>query len=156
DAARMAEDDRGANVFRVEDVLHGERVGPVSRQQLGHALVDLVQSRCERIARARANHAAFDKGDGPKPVSLYDTVSGGRRARIDAEDDHPSTFAISATSMSKFAQTFCTSSRSSIVSRSLSSESASLPATCTVFFGTIANSASATVTPLPLSAVCTT
>ena len=60
-----------------------------------------------------------------------------------------------ATSMSKFAQTFCTSSRSSIVSSSLKSASASLPAICTVFFGTIASSASTISTPLFFSAVCT-
>src|SRR5262249_47746254 len=132
DAARVAEHHCGPHVLRVKNVFHGERVGRVAREELAHAVVNLPQPRGEWIARARADGAAFDKGDEPRPVSLYDTIPGGRGAGIDAENDHPSTFAISATSMSKFAQTFCTSSSSSIVSSSLSNESASLPATCTV------------------------
>ena len=57
--------------------------------------------------------------------------------------------------MSKFASTFCTSSRSSICSSSLRSESAAAPSTFTVFFGTQASSASVATSPA-LSSACFT
>src|SRR5215213_7899424 len=122
--------------------------------ELRYAVEDFLQAAGKGIARPRANHSAFDKGDEPEPVSLHDTITGVRRSGVDPENNHPvpPALAISATSTSKFAQTFCTSSRSSSVSRSLKSESASFPSILTVFFGTIASSASAIATPFALRA----
>ena len=157
DASRVPEDDRGANVLRVEDVLDRERVWPVTREQLGDAVVDLEQpSRravrapaCEsrRIRQGRRAQARLPSRHRSRCSPFQDRFRG--RSSASAILRHPSTFASSATSMSKFAQTFWTSSRSSIVSISLNSDSASLPAICTVFFGTIASSASRRRFPLP-------
>src|SRR6185437_7616087 len=122
----------------------------MTREQLGHSVVDFCESRRQWITRARADHAAFDQADETEIVGFHDTVPGVRRAGVDAEDDHLRQ-TISVTSMSKFAQTFCTSSRSSIVSISLSRDSASLPSTLTVLFGTIVSSASAISMPADLS-----
>ena len=76
--------------------------------QLGDAVVDLAQPRGERIARARADHAALDERGTSPARRRARRRSRCSPSRIDAEDDHASamlviasTFASSATSMSK-------------------------------------------------------
>ena len=59
----------------------------MAREQLRYAFIDLVESIRERVARSRADDAAFDKRDGPLAVSLYDAVAGRRSAWVDAEND---------------------------------------------------------------------
>src|SRR6185503_5946567 len=132
-----------AHVAGVEHVFHREHVGCVALQQLAHAVVDLAQARGEGIPRLRANHPAFDQRRAGRIVRANDAIPGQLSAGIDAEHDH-ALAAMSATSMSKLAHTFCTSSSSSISSMSLSSVSAVLPSTLTVLFGTMTTGSAST------------
>jgi hypothetical protein len=106
------------------------------RNELGDAVVDLAQAGGKGIARSCADDTALDQRRDAAVVASDDPVARVRGAWIDAENDQ--TFAISETSMSKFAQTFCTSSSSSSDSMSLRSVSASLPSSFTVDLGSIA------------------
>src|SRR5205814_8539663 len=109
---------RCADVLRIEHVFHRDGVGPVACDQFGERFVDVAQPGGERVARARADHAAFDEREVVGAiVRPHNAVPGGGGAGIDAEDDQPA-LAISPTSISKFAQTFWTSSSSSIASSS--------------------------------------
>jgi hypothetical protein len=74
------------------------------RYELGDAVVDLAQAGGQGIARSRADDTALDQRRDAAVVASDDPVARVRGAWIDAEDDQ--TFAISETSMSKFAQTF--------------------------------------------------
>src|SRR5262245_12082864 len=153
DAARVPEYHGGPDILRVEHVLDRERGGPMAGNELGDAVEDLAEPSGQGITWSRANDAAFDQRCDAAVVASDDPVARVRGAWIDAEDDQ--TFAISETSMSKFAQTFCTSSSSSSDSISLRSVSASLPSTFTVDFGSIAISASCAATPFFSSALFT-
>ena len=104
DAARVPEDHGGPDILRVEDVLDGERRGTVTCNELGDAVVDLAKSGGKGITWSRANHSALDQSRAAAVVASDDPVARVRGAWIDAEDNQ--TFAISETSMSKFAQTF--------------------------------------------------
>jgi hypothetical protein len=85
-AARMAEDERGADVARVEHVLHRHRLGPVSRDELAHAVTDVLQSLASGRSALRADHAAFHEL--VRRARAHHAVAGDGGAGVDAEDQH--------------------------------------------------------------------
>src|SRR5207253_7492173 len=147
-AARVSQRHGRPHVTCIEHVLDRQHARRVAAQQLAHAFIYVAQARGQRIFRLCPDDAAFHErhrvGIGP----VDDAVSGDLSPGIDAQDDH-ALAAMSATSMSKFAHTFCTSSISSTSSMSLRSCSAALPSTFTVVFGTITTGSTSTnVIPL--------
>ena len=84
----MTQDDRCANVSRVEDVLHRQRIRTMAHDQLGDAVIDLAQARGQLVAWTCANHAAFEQADQAKAIVANDAVARVGGAWIDAEDDH--------------------------------------------------------------------
>ena len=92
--------------------------------------MDARETMWKRVARRRGNRAAGHEVM-PASIRLHATVTGALGAGIDAEDSHASEASISFSSMSKFAQTCCTSSWSSMASISRSICCASLPTSFT-------------------------
>jgi len=143
DSARMPENDCCPDVSGVKHVFNRQHVWMVSLDQVNDAIVDVSQTLGEWVTRPRTNDAALDEhGLAWTCHASYHAVPSGRRAGVEAQDRHAR--AMSATSMSKFASTFCTSSSSSSSSRSLTSDSAVFPSTRTVVFGIHATSLSTT------------
>ena len=92
--------------------------------------MDAGEAMRERIAGGHRDGAAGHQAMAAA-VRLHATVAGALRAGVDAEDSHASEASISFSSMSKFAQTCCTSSWSSSASNSFSICCASLPCSFT-------------------------
>src|SRR5690242_21135627 len=84
----MAEHHGGAHVPRVEDVLHRERIGPVSLYEFLYTFINLAQARGQRIAGARADHAAFHQRRKTDATAAHHAIAGVRRPRVDAEYEH--------------------------------------------------------------------
>src|SRR6202022_1945654 len=90
-AARLPEHNSCSHVARIEDVLHRERIGFVSRDQLADTFMYLSQSSGQWVSRSRANDAALDERGRPAAAGPSDdAVPRTGRARIDAEDEHVS------------------------------------------------------------------
>src|SRR5687767_3457311 len=126
DAARVSELQRAPGVDGVKQALDGDALGTAGGEPRDQLAVDPGKTLRERIAGERRDDAAGDKLMAP-PVGLHAAVAGALGAGVDAENSHASDASISFSSMSKFAQTCCTSSWSSIASNSLSICCASLP-----------------------------
>ncbi len=109
DAARFAQLQRAARVARVKNVLDGDAVGPVAREQRRQPLVDGVQL----VRKCRARRAGERPADDERIAAadpLDAAVAGAARAWIDPEDPHANEASISFSSMSAFDQTFLESS----------------------------------------------
>src|SRR5687768_11721466 len=123
DPPRVAQHYRRLHVARVEDVLDRHDVRVVTLDQLSDALMNLVKAGGKGIGRRGPDDTALDQGCRVAAIAADDAVSRDLRSGIDAENDH-ALAAMSATSMSKLPQIFCTSSSSSTSSMSFSSCSA--------------------------------
>ena len=76
-----------AGVAAEVEVLDRERRRLVLADQVAHARVDIGEPALERLARARLDHAAVERGE-PRPVREHHAVARVRGAGVDAEDDH--------------------------------------------------------------------
>src|SRR5262249_56733023 len=81
-------------------------------EERGEPRVDVEELVGKRGQPGRANGAARDDTVA-RPVGLDAAVAGAVGAGVDAEDPHASEASISFSEMSKFDETFCTSSWSS-------------------------------------------
>ena len=108
-AARMAKLQRAADVPRVKQRLDGHAVGTIRREERGQLVMNARQTLGKGFVRGRRDGAAGNEVM-PAAVRLHAAVAGALGAGIDAEDSHASEASISFSSMSKFAQTCCTSS----------------------------------------------
>src|SRR5439155_19418246 len=125
-----AELQRAAHVHRVKQILDRDGVGPAFPDQRGELHVDFEELVGKRGERRRADGAARDDPVA-RPVGLHAAVTGAIGAGVDAEDPHASEASISFSEMSKFDETFCTSSWSSSPSISLTICCAALPSSFT-------------------------
>src|SRR6185503_10372957 len=160
DPARVTELQRAADVGGVKDVFDGDAVRAACTEQRRQFRVDTCEPVREGVARRRGNRAAGDEMM-TASIRLHASVAGALGAGIDAEDSHPSTWlgvtlsgssldftrgdpelvegskghareaSISFSSISKFAQTCCTSSCYSMASIRRSICCASLPVSLT-------------------------
>jgi hypothetical protein len=109
DAARVAEAQRAAGIHRRKQVLHRHAFGTHGGQQGGKLAMDPREARGEGVGRLHPDRATAHEPMASS-VGLDAPIAGALRARIDAEDPHAREASISFSSMSKFAQTCCTSS----------------------------------------------
>src|SRR5690348_4731669 len=129
DAARVPQLQRAARVGRMKQVLDGHAIGAAGRQMTRKLAVNARETLGEAVAGERRDRSAGNKVMSAA-VRLHAPEAGALGAGIDAEDSHASA-SISFSSISKFAQTCCTSSWSSIASNSFSICWASLPVSLT-------------------------
>ena len=125
-AARLSELEGGGGVFREEDFFHRGFRGPMEKDQVGELAMDPEESVGERRLAFEPDHAPRDGRDGVPP-DVDDPVSGPQRSRIDPDDPPQPNASMSSSEMSKFAQTFWTSSDSSRAFIILSIVSAGFP-----------------------------
>src|SRR5439155_4105923 len=156
-ASRLAEDQRGTRVLRVEDVLERNDLRTVKEQFAREAFMERAQPILDRAARGHLEDAVRQVAHAGAAGILDDAEAAVPRTGIDPEDLHctrDSIAAISSSGISKFAWTCCTSSFSSRFSTSRSTFSAVSPETCTVLFGKYAIFGAPTGS-LPSRALCT-
>src|SRR5262249_8978062 len=109
DAARVTELQRAPHVHRVEQILDRHAVRVAVAQQLAQAPMDVLQFFGKRCGRRGADRAAgHDAVAGA--VGFDAAVAGTIGAGVDTENSHASEASISFSEMSKFPDTFCTSS----------------------------------------------
>src|SRR6187401_727322 len=125
-AAGVTQLEGTAHVVGVKQVLHRDAFGTAGAQQLGQLAVNDGEPLGEGLVR-RSGDGTAGHETRMATVRLHAPVTGASGARIDAENPHASDASISFSSMSKFAQTCCTSSWSSSPSMSRSICWASLP-----------------------------
>src|SRR5262245_11171149 len=130
DATRMTKFQRTANVDGVEQILDGYAIGTAFRDQRGELSVNVQQLVRKRRAGGRGDRAAHDDAVA-RPRRFDATITGALRTGIDAKRPHASEASISFSEMSKFDDTFCTSSWSSSASISLTICCAGLPSSFT-------------------------
>ena len=111
----MSQDQGGADVPRVEQVLERHDIRPVPRQQLGQSAVHDQQLFRKGYARGHGDGTAVDDVV-PAALRLDAAVAGTPGAGVHPEYSHANDASISFASMSKFDQTCCTSSWSSSTS----------------------------------------
>src|SRR5205823_13629542 len=100
---------RAAHVHGVKQILDRDRVRPALANQRAELRVDFEELVGKRGERRRSNGAARDDPVA-RPVGFDAAVTGAVGAGVDAEDPHASEASISFSEMSKFDETFCTSS----------------------------------------------
>ena len=88
-AARLADGERGAGVDADERVLEDDGVRPVEGDQLGHRVVDPLQTEFGSRVGTRLPPIELDGADAPA-FCMNDSVPARCRSRIDAEDLHGS------------------------------------------------------------------
>src|SRR4029079_16993327 len=106
---RVPQLERAAGVDRMKDALDGDAIRTVGSEQRRQLAVDAGQALRKRIAGDGRDGAAGDQLVASS-IGLDAAIAGALRAGVDAEDFHASEASISFSSMSKFAQTCCTSS----------------------------------------------
>ena len=126
DAADVAENEGGAGVGGVEDVLDGEEVGAETPDHRGDTGVDVAEALGQGGSAGRGDGALLHQAVA-SAVGVDGPVAGADGAGIDAEDEHPfgglagrRRLQVLGSEMSEFSQTFWTSSWSSRASSSLS------------------------------------
>src|SRR2546422_545919 len=118
DAARVSELQRAPDVGGVEQILDRDTIGPAVVDQCRQPAMNGQQLFRKSRARGSVDGAAYDNPMA-RSVRLDAAVTGALGARVDAENFHASEASISFSSMSKFDQTWRTSSCSSSASISL-------------------------------------
>src|SRR3990172_7074762 len=151
---RLSELERGGGVPGEEDVLHGSLRGPVEPDHLGQLFMDPVKAVREGTYGVRANDPPGYRGE-VAATNVENSVAGPLGAGVDPENPtaahQPPNASIASSEMSKFAQTFWTSSDSSSALIRRSIWSAAFPSRWTVDCGSIATSAAPTATPFSSS-----
>src|SRR5262245_49047310 len=121
---------RAASIHTVKEVLHRDTLRPPRREELSQFAVDSCETLRKAVACSQRDRAAGDETIST-PIGLDASIARTSRAGVDPEDPHAREASISFSSMSKFAQTCCTSSCSSSASISFSMTCASLPCSLT-------------------------
>src|SRR5262245_16324042 len=119
-----------ADVDGVKQVLDRHTIGPALRDERGEFPVNVQEFVGKRCACGRRDRTAHDDAVA-RPRGFDATITGALRTGVDAKRPHASEASISFSEMSKFDDTFCTSSWSSRASISFTICCAALPSSLT-------------------------